>query len=181
MLVIRAQHHGQVVFPCIKIGTEDVTSSEKARNIGVVFDTTMSLDSHISQITRAAHHHIQNIGKIRKYLTTEAAEIIVHSFVTSKLDYCNALLQGLPKVLIDKLQHVQNTAARVVTGCKKYDHITPVLKNLHWLPVKQRITFKILLLTYKALHDKAPQYVTNMLVPYVPGLKKPKVRGPDAP
>ena len=169
MLVIRARHHGPVVFPSVKIGSEEVTSSKKARNIGVVFDTTMSLDSHISQITRAAFYHIRNIGMIRKYLTTEAAEIIIHSFVTSKLDYCNALLYGLPKVLLDKLQHVQNTAARVVTGCKKYDHITPVLKNLHWLPVKQRITFKILLLTYKALHDKAPQYVTNMLTPYVPG------------
>ena len=80
----------------------------------------------------------------------------------------NALLIGLPNYLIDKLQRVQNCAARIVTGVRKSDHITPILKHLHWLPVKYRIQYKILLLTFKCLSGTAPKYLTDMIVPYNP-------------
>jgi len=79
--------------------------------------------------------------KIRKYLTEETTEILVHAFISSKLDYCCSLLYGLPKHMISSLQSVQNTAARIVTLAKKFDHITPVLIQLHWLPVHFRILF----------------------------------------
>ena len=104
-----------------------------------------------------------NISKIRKYLTEETTEILVHAFVSSKLDYCNSLLYGLPKHMISSLQSVQNTAARIVTLTKKFDHITPVLIQLHWLPVHFRILFKVLLLVYKALNGMAPLYITELL------------------
>ena len=81
--------------------------------------------------------------------------MVLHAFVTSRIDYCNGLLYGLPDREIGKLQRVQNATARLLTSCKKYDHITPVLRKLHWLPVKYRINFKILLLTFKALHGIA--------------------------
>ena len=77
--------------------------------------------------------------------------------------HLQSLLSGLPECHLNKLQVLQNSAARVVTFTKKFDHITPVLFDLHWLPVKERIKFKILLLTYKALNNKAPQYITQML------------------
>ena len=88
----------------------------------------------------------------------------MHAFVSSKIDYCNSLLYGLPKKHHDKLQRVLNCAARVISRLRKYDHITTVLATLHWLPIPQRIEFKILLLTFKALHGLAPLYLRELLV-----------------
>ncbi len=99
-------------------------------------------------------------------LSVSDAEKLVHAFMTSKLDDCNALLGGCPASSINKLQIVQNAAARVLTRSRKYDHITPILQSLHWLPIKFRISYKILLLTYKALNDLAPAYLTNLLSRY---------------
>ena len=93
-------------------------------------------------------------------LSKESTEILIHAFVSSKLDHCNSLLYGLPAYQLAKLQVLQNTAARVVSLTRKYDHITPVLESLHWLPVKFRIVFKVLLLVYKALNGMAPPYLS---------------------
>ncbi len=82
--------------------------------------------------------------------------------MTSRLDYSNALLSGCSAHSINKLQMVQNAAVRVLTRTRKYDHICPVLSTLHWLPIKQRIDFKILLITYKALNGLAPQYLSEL-------------------
>ncbi len=101
-------------------------------------------------------------------LSVSDAEKLVHAFMTSRLDYCNALLGGCPASSINKLQIVQNAAARVLTRSRKYDHITPILQSLHWLPIKFRISYKILLLAYKALNDLAPAYLTNLLSRYKP-------------
>ncbi len=99
-------------------------------------------------------------------LSVSDAEKLVHAFMTSRLDYCNALLGGCPASSINKLQIVQNAAARVLTRSRKYDHITPILQSLHWLAIKFRISYKILLLNYKALNDLAPAYLTNLLSRY---------------
>ena len=86
-----------------------------------------------------------------------------YSFITSKLDYCNSLLYGLPNSDLLKLQRIQNAAARLVTNSHRFCHITPVLRDLHWLPVKLRIQYKILLITFKALHNLAPAYVKELI------------------
>ncbi len=101
-------------------------------------------------------------------LSMSNAEILIHAFMTSRLDYCNALLGGCSARLINKLQMVQNAAARVLTRTRKYEHISPVLSTLHWLPTKHRIDFKILLITYKALNGLAPQYMSELLSHYSP-------------
>ncbi len=101
-------------------------------------------------------------------LPVSDAEKLVHAFMTSRLDYCNALLGGCPASSINKLQIVQNAAARVLTRSRKYDHITPILQSLHWLPIMFRISYKILLLAYKALNGLAPAYLTSLLSRYNP-------------
>ena len=105
---------------------------------------------HITKICSAAFYHYQNIRHIRKYLSIDAAASLIHSFVSSRIDY---LLYSVPKCHTDKLQRVQNAAARLVVMQGKLCHITSVLHQLHWLPVSFRINFKILLLTFKAIHD----------------------------
>ena len=111
---------------------------------------------------------MRNISKIRHVLSQKGAEKLVHAFVTSRLDYCNALLSGSSSKSLKTLQLVQNAAARVPPKTKKRDHISPVLASLHWLPVKSRIEFKILLLTFKALNNMAPVYLEELIAPYQP-------------
>ncbi len=96
------------------------------------------------------------------------AEMLINAFMTSRLDYCNVLLGGCSARLINKLQMVQNAAARVLTRTRMYDQISPVLSTLHWLPIKHCIDFKILLITYKALNGLAPQYLNKLLSHYSP-------------
>ena len=137
----------------IKVGDQDISPSEEPpKNLGVIFDSTCSLKDHVSNVCRSINFNLYSIGKIRKYLDRPTVEKLVNATITSRLDYCNSLMFGIPKELISQLQKRQNHAARVITKWRKYDHITPVLVGLHWLPVKQRIDFKILLLTYKALN-----------------------------
>ncbi len=99
----------------------------------MLFDSNLSFDSHVSSICKTAFFHLKNISKLRPMLSMANAEMLFHVFMTSRLDYCNALLGGC---LINKLQMVQNAAARVLTRTRKYEHISPVLSTLHWIPTK---------------------------------------------
>lgn len=152
----------------IQIGTTSVPESAKARNIGAMMDCHMSLESHVNAICRSSNLQLRHIRNIRSFLSQSDTETLIHAFVTSRLDNLNSLLVGLPKYLLNRLQRIQNTAARIVTGSRRRDHITPVLKNLHWLPIKQRIDFKILLLVFKCLQGNAPQYLKDCLISYRP-------------
>ena len=149
----------------LSIGGCEIKSSGTVRNLGVIFDNTMLLKSQINNVVKNCHFHLREIGKIRTYLSTEAASSLIHAFISSRLDYGNSLLCGMPDTDLNKLQKVQNTAARILTKTKKYDHISPVLQELHWLKVKQRIEYKICSLTYKCLNDLAPSYLAELIHP----------------
>ena len=126
------------------------------------------MEAHVSTVCKSANFHLRNLGKIRHLIDNDTCKLLVNSLITSRLDYCNSLLCGTSNCIIDKLQKTQNRAARLITRTKKYDHITPVLKTLHWLPVKQRIEYKTLLICYKALNGLAPDYIVNLLNVHTP-------------
>lgn len=155
----------------IRVGNSNIVPSSIARNLGVLFDEHLSMEAHVQQVCRSSHLQLRKLGQIRDMVTREAAEIMVHAFITSRLDYCNSLLYGLPASLIAKLQSIQNWAARIVTRTRMIQHITPVLKTLHWLPIEQRIIFKVLTLTFRALQGHAPAYLQDLVVPYTPSRK----------
>ncbi len=122
---------------CLTLDGCSVVSSSSVRNLGVLLDSNLSFDRHVSSICKTAFSHLKNISKLRPMLSMSNAEILINAFMTSRLDYCNALLGGCSACLINKLQMVQNAAARVLTRTSKYDHISPVLSTLHWLCGRQ--------------------------------------------
>ena len=138
------------------------------RNLGVLLDPSLNFDLHIKYLTKTAFFHLRNIARLRPFLTDNNAKTLVHAFIMFSIDYCNSVFVGLPIKSIQKLQYIQNSAARVLTHTKRSAHITPILFQLHWLPVLSRIKFKILLLTFKALHNLAPPYLRELLTSYTP-------------
>ena len=149
----------KVNIPHFRIGNSSIVPASKVSSLGAYFDMDMTLNHHISEICKSSSFHLRNIGLIRKYLTNDATEQLVHAFVTSRLDMGNSLLYGLPALQIERLSRLQNIAAKIITRTKPTEHITPVLRDLHWLRVKDRIIFKILIYVYRSTIDMSPLYI----------------------
>ena len=127
------------------------------RDLGVVLDSNLRMNQHVTNLCRGSTFALSRIGKLQRYLDRATTQKLMQAFVISRLDHCNSLLYSLPQKDINKLQRIQNMGARLISLTKKHDHITPILRDkLHWLPVDQRIIFKIILLSYKVLHGIAP-------------------------
>ena len=154
----------QLVLPT-KLDNTDVPFSNKVRNLGVTFDESLHFKDHISSVFKATFLQLRNLKHIRAHFNRQSFEVLVSAFITSRLDYCNSLLSGLPSSTLRPLSLIQNFAARLIFRQGKFSHVTPLLKELHWLPIPYRIDFKILMLTYKALHSLAPSYLTSLLSP----------------
>ncbi len=167
-LIISSPRAKLAFNPSLKIGEVTVEPTSSCRNLGVLFDKHLSMESHIVNVCRCMMFHLRSIAAIRPMLTESATSQLVHSLVTSRLDYCNSLLYGLPDTLLSKLQRVQNIAAPIFRRCDHFCHIRPVLQDLHWLPVKYRIVFKVLLFTYRTIHGSAPEYLSDLITPYKP-------------
>ena len=129
----------------------------------LIFDSDMSFSDQINSVSKSCHFHIRDIRRIRHLLPLSTATALANSLVSSKLDYCNSLYSGISQTNLNKLQRIQNSLARVITNTSKYQHITPTIKKLHWLPIKQRIDYKTCLLTYKTLTNQQPTYLYNIL------------------
>ena len=125
----------------------------------------LRFDYHVNKVVSECFYHLKNLSKIKRYLTLEDTEKLIHAIVSSKFDYCNALLHGLKATTLVKLQKVQNYAARIARNLPSNYRITDsVLQDLHWLSVKERITFKILLLVHKFFVGIAPDYFNELLI-----------------
>ena len=166
ILLIHSRFREGPALDYLQFMDERISISDKVRSLGVIFDKHMMFDDQIDHVCKSSINHLRNFFRIRTYLDVNTASTVIHAFITTRLDYCNHLYFGLPKYKVKKLQQIQNIAqiaARYVTGARKYDHITPILVQLHWLPVSYRIVFKHLLFVYKSLNGLCPQYLTNLL------------------
>ncbi len=152
----------------IQLGSSTITPSASVINLGVIFDDQLTFKEHIAKTARSCRFGLHNIRNIRPFLTEHAAQLLVQALVISRLDYCNALLAGLPSNTIKPLQMIQNAAARLVFNEPKRAHVTPLFVSLHWPPVAARIQFKTPMLAYKTTTGSAPTYFHSLLRIYIP-------------
>ena len=172
VLIVAPRHYFNKIqqdLPTFKIGSAIIHPSPVVKNLGTHFDRLLDMSKQCSAVSRSMYYHVRRISKIRCHLDQTAASRAIQATVISRLDYCNSLLVGTSKSNIDMLQKAQNSAARVLTKTSKRAHISPILRELHWLPVQQRITFKVLVFVFKLLHDTdAPQYLATLLTHHIP-------------
>jgi hypothetical protein len=140
-----------------------LTPVPSARNLGFLIDSNLSFDQQISALSRSCSYHLRDLRRICSSFDFNTASTIATSLVQSKLDYCNSLYLNLPTYHINKLQVIKNNMARAITCKRKFDHVTPALHSLHWLKIRQRIDYKIILLIYTALQTGQPQYLQQLL------------------
>ena len=143
-------------------------SSNSARNPGVIFQNKcMKPVYHISSVCKSTYFHQHNIGSIRSLLSNDACAQLIHSLVTVRLDYCNSILYGLPDNSLYRLHKILYTTSRILARLPRFSHISATLFDLHWLPIRYRIRFKICIVTYQAYHRTAPSYLCDLIIPYV--------------
>jgi fibrillarin-like rRNA methylase len=152
----------------VSVAGSDITFSVNLKSLGVTLDQNLSFNNHVQNIVKASNFHIRALRHIRPYLNKEVANTVACSIVSTRLDYCNSLLYGTTAANIQKLQRIQNTLARVVVDARRRDSITPILQDLHWLPIEQRIMYKVALITHKVLQEQQPHYLAELAMKYQP-------------
>ena len=147
----------------IELDNSCIRFSNVVKNLGVLLDSAMTFSDQIKDVCSSVFMNIKNISRIKSFLTIKEKTILVCAFVLSKLDYCNSLYCGIDSSLISKLQYTQNCAARLIYQRRKYDHVTDIFIDLHWLPVKKRILYKILLTVHNCLYNISPIELNNLI------------------
>ena len=142
--------------------THTFTANSPVRNLGVVFDQNLSFADHITDLSRSCFMHVRDLRRIRPMLDFKTASTIATSIVHAKLDYCNSLFLNIDITQINRLQAIQNALARAVTKTPKHHHITPVLKSLNWLKIRERIEYKVISLTYNSLQTSQPSCLRQL-------------------
>jgi len=149
----------------VSVAGVDRPVADDIKVLGVVLDWRLSFHKHVSAVARSSscNYHVQAIRHIRHLLTTELAQTLACSLILSRIDYCNAVLHGAPSYSVKKLQRVQNNAARIVLEALRRSHASPLLRTLHWLPVQQRIDYRVALLTFKVRSTSTPSYLRLLI------------------
>jgi hypothetical protein len=153
----------------INVGGITVAAVDSVRNLGAHLDCHMDMAANISMTIKSCYFHLRHVGQIRKFLPKKTMERVVNAMITSRIDYCNSLLYGTTDKNLARLQRLQNVAAKLIMGGSKYDHVTPILRDLHWLPIRSRIHYKIMVLVHKAVHNAGPVYLRDLINMYSPG------------
>ena len=158
------EHLGQAVFDRLLLsGGSYIQISLEVLSLGLIIDAQLTFSPYISSMISQGYHLIRNVSSIRKYLSTKHVKTLVNSIVIAKVDNCNSLLYGISAFDSDRLQKFQNSCARLIYWKGKYDHVSGILKELHWLPTEVRTYFKLLCCVFKCLHDLAPSYLSELI------------------
>ena len=147
----------------VQIGQDHIICVDSVRDLGFTMDSELKSTIHINKLTSILFITIRKIAKIRHQIDKETAKILMQTLVLSKLDYCNSLLIGVNEYNLNKLQKIQNMACRVINNLRKHDSITSHLQDLHWLKMRERIKYKILMMVFKCRHALAPCYLRELI------------------
>jgi hypothetical protein len=153
----------------ISLGNNLIQLKRSVKSLGVTIDNTLSFDEHVINVCKTAHFHMRALRHIRKCTEEETVKTIASSVIGARLDYCNFVLYGTSQANLQKLQRMQNGLARIVKPKSRYDHITTVLAELHWLSISARIQYKVALLTFKAISTNQPSYLAELVSFHRPG------------
>ena len=157
----RRQH--QIPQTPTRVGYDYVTTARSVRDLGIYLDSDVTMTTHVTKTASSCFAALRQIRAIRRSVTRPVLLSLVVSLVLSRLDYGNATLAGLPDYMFDKLQSVLNAAARLIFSTRRYESVTPLLRDLHWLRVPQRVEYKLAVLVYRCLHDLAPAYLSDVI------------------
>lgn len=162
-LIILGTHQqtAKAQIETVNLGGAEIRPSTAVKNLGVIIDQNLTMTNHISKLVSSSFNQLRQVRAVADSLAMESKKTLMQALITSRVDYCNSLLAHITRKQLKRLQAVQNAAARLVTGTTKWQHITPVLRSLHWLPVESRISFKVASLVEKCLRGEAPKYLTS--------------------
>ena len=148
----------------VQIGNDNIIATSSVQNLGYYWNSHMKDNVHVNKITSCVFLTVRNISKIRHLLDTNTTKMLVLALVLSKIDYRNSLLLGTAKFNLQKLQCLQNMCAKIIYRARKYDHVTPLLIELHWLRMPECIKYKVALLMYKCVMETALDYLRNIVI-----------------
>ena len=154
------QQLGKLTLTHIRLGSSNIEIGSQATDLGVQLDSELKMSSHVQYITRTCYYQLRQLRSIRRSLSADVAKSLVRALILTRMDYCNSALYGAPSVVLSRLQSVLNASAKLIARRSKYDHISAFIRDdLHWLPITERIEYKLCLQTYKCLHGVSPNYL----------------------
>lgn len=160
----------------VQVGSESIKPSTVVRDLGVHLDAELTMKRHVAAVAAACFYHLRRLRQIRRRVGTEVTIQLVLAFITSRLDYCNSVLAGLPQVTLEPLQRVQNAAVRLIFQLNMCDHVTPGMRRLHWLPVRWRIQFKLCTIMHSVHVGRCPAYIAECVRTVADTASRPGLR-----
>jgi hypothetical protein len=149
----------------IHIGQVTIEPVDVVRDLGVLLDSHLDMRQHISKTVSICFYHLRRLRQLRRILDRDMRQRLISALIILRIDYCNVALAGLPATSLAPLQRVLNAAARFVADLRPFDHITSTLQTLHWLPIQQRIVYKLCTMMHSSAYGIVPQYIRDVLTP----------------